>query len=126
MERAAGEGARIRLDAEAYKERVIAQAEGETKRFSQVLAEYDKAPAVTRNRLYLETMEEVLSNSSKVLMDTKNGNNVTYLPLDRIMGNGDAANAAATTEAAPEAQPYAPALEDSLRDRRVGRTRVVR
>lgn len=126
VERAAGEGARIRLDAEAYKERVIAQAEGETKRFSQVLTEYDKAPAVTRNRLYLEAMEEVLSSSSKVLMDTKNGSNLTYLPLDRMMGNRGAGSNAETTEAAPEPQPYAPALEESQRDRRVGRTRVVR
>lgn len=126
VERAAGEGARIRLDAEAYKEQVIAQAEGETKRFTLVLTEYDKAPAVTRNRLYLEAMEEVLSSSSKVLMDTKNGSNVTYLPLDRMMGNRSAGSNTETTEAAPEPQPYAPALEESLRDRRVGRTRVVR
>ena len=126
VERAAGEGARIRLDAEAYKERVIAQAEGETKRFSQILTEYDTAPAVPRTRLYLDAMEEVLSSSSKVLMDSKGGNNVTYLPLDRMMGNSSAGSGAESTEAAPEPQPYAPALEDSQRDRRVGRTRVVR
>jgi membrane protease subunit HflK len=126
VERAQGEGARIRLDAEAYKERVIAQADGETKRFTQLVTEYDKAPVVTRNRLYLEAMEEVLSSTTKVLMDTKNGNNVTYLPLDKLIGNSTAGASPETTEAAPEPQPYAPALEDSLRDRRVGRTRVVR
>jgi len=126
VERAAGEGARIRLDSEAYKERVIAQAEGETKRFTQLLTEYDKAPAVTRNRLYLEAMEEVFSSSSKVLMDTKNGSSVTYLPLDKLMRSPSGGGASETTDAAPEPQPYAPALEDSQRDRRVGRTRVVR
>ena len=126
VERAQGEGARIRLDSEAYKARVVAQAEGETKRFTQVLTEYEKAPAVTRNRLYLETMEEVLSSSSKVIMDNKGGSNVTYLPLDKLMGNGSSVGAPETTDAAPEPQPYAPALEDSLRDRRIGRTRVVR
>ena len=126
VERAQGEGARIRLDSEAYKARVVAQAEGETKRFTQVLTEYEKAPAVTRNRLYLETMEEVLSSSSKVIMDNKGGSNVTYLPLDKLMGNKPSTGAPETTDAAPEPQPYAPALEDSLRDRRIGRTRVVR
>jgi hypothetical protein len=59
-------------------------------------------------------------------MDSKGGNNVTYLPLDRMMGNSSAGSGAESTEAAPEPQPYAPALEDSQRDRRVGRTRVVR
>ena len=126
VERAQGEGARIRLDSEAYKEQVIAQSEGETKRFTQLLAEYDKAPAVTRNRLYLDAMEEVLSSTTKVLMDNKNGSNLTYLPLDKLIGAGGAGNAPETTDAAPEPAPYAPTLEDSQRDRRIGRTRVVR
>ncbi len=126
VERAQGEGARIRLDAEAYKEQVIAQSEGETKRFTQLLIEYNKAPAVTRNRLYLDTMEEVLSSSSKVLMDSKNGSNLTYLPLDKLIGTNRTGSAPETTDAAPEPQPYTPTLEESQRDRRIGRTRVVR
>ena len=126
VERAQGEGARIRLDAEAYKERVIAQAEGESRRFTQLLTEYEKAPAVTRERLYLETMEEVLNNSTKLLMDSKSGTNVTYLPLDKLLENAQPAETPEPSEAAPESQPYTPSAEESLRDRRIGRTRVVR
>jgi len=76
--------------AEAYRQRVIAQAEGETDRFLKVLAEYQKAPAVTRERLYLETVEEVMANSSKVLVDLEGGNNIMFLPLDKLLsGRGE-------------------------------------
>lgn len=64
---------------------MIAQANGETNRFSKLLAEYQKAPKVTRQRLYLETMEDVLSSSTKVLVDVDGGNNMLYLPLDKII-----------------------------------------
>lgn len=83
--RARGAAARQRQEAEAYRERVIADAEGESDRFLQILAEYEKAPAVTRERLYLETLEEVLANSTKVLLDTEGGGNLLYLPLDQLM-----------------------------------------
>ncbi|MGB1883105.1 MAG: FtsH protease activity modulator HflK, partial [Gammaproteobacteria bacterium] len=73
VERAAGEAARIRLDAEGYKERVISQAEGEASRFNQLLTEYEKAPQVTRRRLYLEAIEEVMSDTTKVIMDNDGG-----------------------------------------------------
>ena len=86
--RARGNAARQIAEANAYKEKVIAEAEGEASRFKQVLAEYQKAPEVTRKRLYLESMESVLSNSSKVLVDVKEGNNIMYLPLDQLMGDG--------------------------------------
>jgi membrane protease subunit HflK len=83
--RARGQAARIREGANAYKARVIARAEGESARFEKVLTEYERAPAVTRERLYLDTMESVLSSTSKVLVDTKNSNNLLYLPIDKLL-----------------------------------------
>ncbi len=83
--RARGEAARLVEDAKGYKARVIAEAEGESQRFLALLREYEKAPGVTRERLYLETMQEVLSNTGKVLLDVKQGSNLTYLPLDRMI-----------------------------------------
>jgi len=83
--RARGEAARLVEDAKGYKARVIAEAEGESQRFLALLAEYEKAPKVTRERLYLETMQDVLGNTGKVLLDVKEGSNLTYLPLDRIV-----------------------------------------
>lgn len=83
---ARGAAARQLQDAEGYRARVIADAEGEADRFLQILTEYERAPAVTRQRMYLETIEDVLANSTKVLMDTDgSGNNLIYLPLDRLM-----------------------------------------
>jgi len=86
--KARGQAARQLAEANAYKEQVIAEATGEASRFSQVLAQYKKAPKVTRKRLYLEAVESVLGNSSKVMIDVKNGGNLLYLPLDKMM-NGD-------------------------------------
>lgn len=80
---ARGAAARQIQEATAYKSKVIAQAEGDANRFTQVVAEYHKAPAVMRERLYLEAMESVLSGTGKVMMDAKGGNNVFYLPLER-------------------------------------------
>jgi membrane protease subunit HflK len=90
---ARGNAARQLEEANAYKEQVIAQAEGEASRFEQLLIEYRKAPAVTRQRLYLETMESVLANSSKVMVDVEGGNNLMYLPLDQLMQRGAEAQA---------------------------------
>lgn len=125
VERAAGEAARIRLDAEGYKQRVIAQAEGEASRFTQLLTEYVKAPEVTRNRLHLEAIEEVMSNSTKIISDNKSGSNLMYLPLDKLMERRSDAPST-THDSAPTPEPYAPTGEDSMRDRRTGRTRTVR
>jgi membrane protease subunit HflK len=83
--KARGDAARMREAANAYREQVIAKAQGETSRFSQTLAEYEKAPQITRKRLYLETMEYVLANNSKVLMTVTGGNNLMYIPLDKLM-----------------------------------------
>lgn len=82
--RARGEAARLMQEAEGYKQQVIANAQGEAARFSQVLTEYQKAPAVTRQRIYLDTMQQVMNNSSKVVVDQKGGNNLIYLPLDKL------------------------------------------
>jgi len=76
--------ARIR-GAEAYKEEVVSKAEGETDRFNKLLEEYSKAPEVTRDRLYLDALQSVLSNSTKIMVDVEGGNNLLYLPLDKIM-----------------------------------------
>lgn len=83
--KARGGAARKVEDAKAYKSRVIAQAEGETSRFLAVLKEYERAPEVTRNRLYLETVENVLANTNKVMMDAKDNNSLMYLPLDKLI-----------------------------------------
>ena len=83
--KARGEANAMFERAEAYRQRVIAQAEGETDRFLKVLTEYQKAPDVTRERLYLETVEQVMANSSKVLVDLKSGNNIMFLPLDKLL-----------------------------------------
>lgn len=88
LPKARGQAARVMQESEAYKARVIADAEGEASRFLQVLAEYQKAPSVTRKRLYLDALESALTKSSKILIDTKSGNNLLYLPLDRIMQRG--------------------------------------
>jgi membrane protease subunit HflK len=91
VERAQGEAHRLRLESEAYREQVIARATGEARRFGQILVEYRKAPAVTRKRLYLEAIESVLSDTTKVMIDAKQSNNLTYLPLDRILNNAESA-----------------------------------
>ena len=82
---ARGDAQRIIEEAEAYKEEVVSRAKGDSARFDKLLAEYKKAPQVTRERLYLESVGEVISSSSKVLVDVKGGNNMMYLPLDKLM-----------------------------------------
>jgi membrane protease subunit HflK len=88
LPRARGAAAKEVLDAEAYRLQVLALAQGETARFEQVLAQYEHAPAVTRERMYLEAMENVYRNSRKVIVDTKNGNSMMYLPLDKLIAPG--------------------------------------
>lgn len=81
---ARGRAQRVLEEASAYQQQVMAQAEGEASRFTQLLAEYEKAPRVTRDRLYLDAMQTVMSNTNKVLVDVDGGNNVMYLPLDKL------------------------------------------
>jgi membrane protease subunit HflK len=83
--KAKGNAARLLEESEGYKQRVIASSEGEASRFKQVLVEYSKAPAVTRDRLYIDMMQQVLSNTSKIMVDQKGGNNLLYLPLDKLI-----------------------------------------
>ena len=87
LPKARGDATRKREAAIAYRDQVIAKAEGEASRFSQTLVEYEKAPEITRKRLYLETMEYVFANSSKVVMAVEDGNNLMYIPLDKLMQN---------------------------------------
>ena len=84
--KAQGTAARLREEAEGYKSRVVAQAEGDAQRFASVLVEYQKAPGVTRDRLYIDTMQQVYSNVSKVLVDSRSNSNLLYLPLDKQIG----------------------------------------
>ncbi len=82
---ARGEAQRYREEAEGYRQRVIAQARGEAERFNQLFAAYSIAPEVTRERMYIDMMEAVMTNSSKVMIDVEGGNNILYLPLDRMI-----------------------------------------
>jgi membrane protease subunit HflK len=110
--KAQGTSARLREEAEGYRARVVAQAEGDSQRFRSVLTEYQKAPAVTRDRLYIETMQQVYSNVSKVMVDSRSGSNLLYLPLDRLMQQAGAPAATAGAGMAPEStpSPIAPAV----------------
>ncbi|MCH1920803.1 FtsH protease activity modulator HflK [Shewanella sp. A3A] len=91
--KARGQVQRISQDARAYKERVVQDAEGAVARFDKLLPEYKQAPEVTRKRLYLDAMQEVFSGTDKVLVDSKNSNNMMYLPLDKMMNKRAASNA---------------------------------
>ncbi len=104
--RAQGAAARLLLEADGYKKEAIANAEGDASRFKQILAEYNKAPQVTRERMYIDMMQQILSHSSKVLVDQKNGNSLLYLPLDKLI---QSTNPAITQ--LPEAQPAAKPTE---------------
>jgi membrane protease subunit HflK len=99
--RARGAASRLMQESEAYRSRVVASAQGDASRFKQVLAEYQKAPAVTRDRMYLETMQQIFSSTTKVMVDTRSGNNLLYLPLDKLIAQ-TAAEAAAAKPASPQ------------------------
>ena len=92
--RARGQVNRVMQEAEAYKQQIVLKAQGEVARFEQLLPQYLAAPKVTRDRMYLETMEYVYGNTSKILVDVKNSNNLMYLPLDQLMKQGAAAPSA--------------------------------
>ena len=104
--KARGTASRLAEEAEGYRSRVVAQAEGDAQRFRSVLAEYQKAPAVTRDRLYIETMQQIYSNVSKVMVDSRQGSNLLYLPLDRLLQQAGIAGAGLpASAAAPAAAP---------------------
>lgn len=105
--RARGTAARLLEEADGYRQRVVAAAEGDANRFSAVLTEYARAPQVTRERMYLDTMQQIFANTSKVFVDTESSGNLLYLPLDRLMQQGDAARAAPQADAAAMPAPGA-------------------
>ena len=122
--KARGVAARLLEEADGYKQRVVANAQGEAARFSQVLTEYSKAPQVTRERLYQDAMQQIMSSTTKVLVDDKSGGNLLYLPLDKLMqmttpGAASLPEAAAPAPAAPAAAPQ----ENLFRSRDAFRSR---
>lgn len=119
--KARGTASRLLEEAEGYRARVIAQAEGDAQRFRSVLAEYQKAPQVTRDRMYLETMQQVYSNVSKVLVDAKSGSNLLYLPLDRLLQQAGAPAAATPAQSPVESAPATPGTD--IRSREGARAR---
>lgn len=107
LPKARGESNAIRERALAYEQRVVAGAEGETDRFLKVLQEYNKAPEVTQKRLYLESVESVLGNSTKVLLGVEDGNNLLYLPLDKLIEMRRSATSAGAAESMATESPNA-------------------
>src|SRR5450830_426255 len=135
--KARGAAFRLMQEAEAYRSMVTENSEGNASRFKQVLVEYQKEPAVTRDRMYLETMQQVFSSASKVMVDAKTGSNLLYLPLDKLIAQTDSAAAkpatapaaAATTPTLPGTDPVYPAdvqRDSRNRDARDSRDREVR
>ncbi len=117
--KARGAASRLLQESEGYRARVTANAEGEAARFSKVLVEYQKAPGVTRDRLYIEAMQQIFSSTTKVMVDTKSNNNMIYLPLDKLIAQ-TAAEASAGMPAQPASQVApegAASPERQLRDR---------
>lgn len=100
--RARGAASRLLQEAEAYRSQVVANAEGDASRFRQVLTEYQKAPAVTRDRMYLETMQQIFANTTKVMVDTRNNSNLLYLPLDKLISQSAGENVRAPQAAAAQ------------------------
>jgi len=120
--KARGAASRLMQESEAYRARVTANAQGDASRFKQVLAEYQKAPGVTRDRMYLETMQQIFSSTTKVMIDAKGGNNLLYLPLDKLIAQsaaGELAKPSAATPAVPMVNPAPDPLQslDSQRQR---------
>ena len=121
--KARGVAQRLNLEAEGYRARVIATAEGDATRFKQVLTEYTKAPAVTRERIYIDTMQTVYMSTSKVMLDYKGGGNLLYLPLEKLMQQVAAPlidQSGVARQASPEAPPATetvPRSREALRER---------
>ncbi len=129
--RAKGAAARLMQEADGYKQAVIANAEGDASRFKQILVEYNKAPQVTRERMYIDMMQQILSSTTKVLVDQKNANNLLYLPLDKLIQSTTPGAAPApevpapakTAEQAPAAALTPESEAAALRSRDIGLTR---
>jgi membrane protease subunit HflK len=120
--KARGGASRLMQEAEGYRTRIVQTAEGDASRFRQILTEYQKAPAVTRDRMYLDTMQQVFANTTKVMVDSRNSNQLLYLPFDKLMQQvtqDSMAPRSATVTPAPELAPSATEARtrDSLRSR---------
>lgn len=123
--RARGAAARLLQEAQGYKQRIIARAEGDASRFKQVLAEYAKAPGVTRERLYIDALQQVLSATSKIIMDYRGSGNLLYLPLDKLLEKSGAAPEPEAKDSEPSSpeptnSDAGPRSRDSLRNRERG------
>ena len=126
--RAKGAAARLKEESDGYSARILAQAEGDAQRFRSVLTEYQKAPQVTRDRMYIDAMQQVYSSVTKVLVDSRQGNSLLYLPLDKLMqqtGNqpADSGGSPSPAATAPAAPPPPPAAANDARARDSSRTR---
>ena len=127
--RAKGTAARLKEEADGYKANVVARAEGDAQRFKSVYAEYQKAPQVTRDRMYTDAMQQIYSSVTKVMVDSKQGSNLLYLPLDKLMqaagtvSSPSSADIAVTPSVTPPAAAPAPAAATDTRSRDGGRTR---
>jgi membrane protease subunit HflK len=102
--KAKGNAARLMEESEGYKQRVIESSAGDASRFKQILVEYNKAPRVTRDRLYLDMMQEILTSTNKILVDSRNSNNLLYLPLDKLIEKSTP-TPTTTSSPAPQAPP---------------------
>lgn len=111
--RAVGAASRLAQESEGYKARIVAQAQGDAQRFKLLLTEYQRAPQVTRDRLYIESMQQIYANTTKVLVESRQGGNMLFLPLDRILQQVAAGGAAAPAEATPAPAPPATAPNPS-------------
>lgn len=112
--KARGTASRLMQEAEGYRSMVVENATGNASRFKQVLVEYQKAPAVTRDRMYLETMQQIFSSASKVMVDAKSGSNLLYLPLDKLIAQAAATDAQAAAARAAQAQSSLPSSSTTL------------
>lgn len=129
--RARGDASRVILEAEGYKARVVATAQGDAERFKQVLTEYAKAPQVTRDRMYLQAMQDVYASSTKVMVETHSSSNLLYLPIDKLLeqarsaapGGASVAGPSAPSSSAAAPAPGFPPLTDDARSRDAARSR---
>ena len=119
--RAVGSASRLTQEADGYKARIVAQAQGDAQRFKSVLTEYQRAPQVTRDRMYLDTMQQIYSNVTKILVESRQGSSLLYLPLDKILqqvAQGGAAAAEPAGASAASTQSPAPAPSSVAGDSR--------
>jgi membrane protease subunit HflK len=132
--RAVGAASRLKEESQAYRERIVAQAEGDSQRFKAILPEYQKAPQVTRDRMYLDAMQQIYTNVTKVVVDSKQGSNLMYLPLDKLMqmtaapvaGSAPADTTSAAGTNAPAAVPSSAPQDLRSRDSQRTRDREIR